>query len=72
MTHDFRRGLMTIAKDLSRLGELHPDSEPGEVASALRNAVKQYNEIEKQYNELEKKHNQLKAKLRKLVEEKEA
>lgn len=65
MTYDFRKGLLTIAKDLSRLGELHPDSEPEEVAYALRTAVKQY-------NALEKKHNQLKAKLRKLVEEKEA
>ena len=62
MTHDFRRTLRAVARDLSRLGELHPDSEPGEVAYLMLDAVKQY-------NALEKKHNQLKAKLRKLGEE---
>lgn len=65
MTYDFRRGLRAVASDLKRLGELHPDSEPGEVAHLMLHAIKQY-------NELEKKHNQLKAKLRKLAEEKEA
>ena len=62
MTHDFRRNLRAVAKDLSRLGELHPDSEPEGVAYMMLEAVKQY-------NELEKKHNQLKAKLRRLGEE---
>lgn len=62
MTYNFRRGLRAVAKDLSRLGELHPDSEPEEVAYMMLEAVKQY-------NALEKKHNQLKAKLRKLGEE---
>lgn len=62
MTYDFRRTLRAVARDLKQLGELHPDSEPGEVAYLMLDAVKQY-------NALEKKHNQLKAKLRKLGEE---
>ena len=62
MTYDFRRGMRAVASDLKRLGELHPDSEPEEVAHLMLHAVKQY-------NELEKKHNKLKAKLRKLGEE---
>ena len=63
MTYDFRRTLRAVARDLKQLGELHPDSEPGEVAYLMLDAVKQYNAPEK-------KHNQLKARLLKLAEEK--
>lgn len=62
MTHDFRRNLRAVARDLKQLGGLHLDSEPGEVAYLMLDAVKQY-------NALERKHNQLKARLRKLGEE---
>lgn len=62
MTHDFRRNLRAVARDLKQLGELHPDSEPEGVAYLMLDAVKQY-------NALERKHNQLKARLRKLGEE---
>ena len=65
MTYDFRRGMRAVAGDLKRLGDFHPDWEPGELAHMMLGAIKQY-------NELEKKHNQLKAKLRKLAEERQA